>query len=241
MTLKRAFQIAIDGVASTGKSQTARLLVQRLDGFAHIDSGAMYRAITLKTFPLKPAVPSTAWAEQVAAIADNTQFHFAGSRLFMDGEDVSSDIRSLEVTRAVSAVAAVPAVRSALVRMQRDFASAPGRGSRGVVMEGRDIGSTVLPDAQLKIYLDGQVLVRAERRFAEMHAAAKKASVPLNATLEEIMADVQRRDKADFDRKTSPLKKADRAVVIDTSFLSLTEQVGMLEVLARERLKHWEK
>ncbi|KAJ3298871.1 hypothetical protein HDU79_005243 [Rhizoclosmatium sp. JEL0117] len=241
--MNRPFQVAIDGVASTGKSQTAKRLARLLPGFVHVDSGAMYRAVALKALNLNLDPSANTGKADIAAVASHIDLRFeaappgsdAPQTVLLDGVDVTADIRSREVARSVSAVAAIGDVRKVLVTMQQKLANTPG--ANGVVMEGRDIGAEVLPTAELKIFLDGSVDIRAKRRLNEMKASAEKEGKPFTATLSELIEDVKARDHADYTRQISPLRKADGAVVIDTSFLSMDDQVDLVLDLVKQRLK----
>ncbi len=203
--------IAIDGPAASGKSTTARLVSQRL-GYLHIDTGAMYRAFTLKV--LRAGISPSA-IEQVSRIAGESRVELRpDGTVLLDGEDVTGEIRSEDVTRAVSEVSALRAVRSAMVREQRRLGS-----QGGVVLEGRDIGTVVFPDADLKVFMVAGIEQRATRRQEEL--AAKGIDVALETLVEEI----QERDRLDSTRTESPLIRAIDAIVLDTSALSIDEQV----------------
>jgi cytidylate kinase len=222
---RRPLTVAIDGPAASGKSTTARLVARRL-GYLHIDSGAMYRAVTLKV--LRMGVdPSD--AEGVGAIAASTHVELVPgepyARVLLDGEDVSESIRQQEVTAAVSAVSLVGPVRQALVHEQR----AMGRHG-GVVMDGRDIGTVVFPDADLKIFMVAGITERALRRQRELRAAGSEVA------LETLARDIEERDRKDEARALSPLRRADDAVLVDTSVLSIDEQVAFVVRKAEEML-----
>ncbi|KAJ3107947.1 hypothetical protein HDU96_007735 [Phlyctochytrium bullatum] len=255
----KRFQIAIDGVAATGKTQTARELSRRLPGFIHIDSGAMYRAITLKAIE-NNIDPTDAPALHALALhtrlAIEPASHPGQTLLRLDGRDVGLAIRSQDVTRTVATVAAHREVREVVTLLQRRLAygdaedgSAPGTSGKlweagedavvGVVMEGRDIGSAVLPEAHLKIYLDGSQRVRAWRRLREMvrtGLAVAEEGEKKEQAVRELEREMAERDRKDMEREVSPLRKAEEAVVVDTSYLSMDEQVAMIEALARVRL-----
>lgn len=206
--------IAIDGPAGAGKTTTAREVARRL-GFMHLDTGAMYRAIALKV--LREGCPLTD-ADRIGEIAQEARVALLlgdrGQQVILDGEDVTGLIRSPEVTRAVTPVCEVPQVRERMVELQREV------GATGdVVVEGRDIGTVVFPDAQLKIYLVADLKERARRRMLELQAAGRPV------TLEEVMAEIQERDRRDRQRALAPLRKADDAVEIDTTNLTFEQQV----------------
>lgn len=210
--------IAIDGFSSSGKSTMARRLASAI-GYRYIDSGAMYRAVTL--FALEAGLigaDGTPDSEALEAALPHIHIDFepqadGSQHTILNGVDVESEIRRLRVSNTVSPVAALPAVRHALVAMQK----AMGR-SRGIVMDGRDIGTVVFPDAELKIYVDASAETRAQRRFKEM--VDKGASV----TYEEVLANVVHRDHIDTTREESPLRRADDAIAIDNSNMTIEEQ-----------------
>ncbi len=221
---KKQIKIAIDGPAASGKSTTARRVAQRL-GYRYIDSGAMYRAVTLKALEL--GIPTTD-AKRVADIARHTRIEFVSDRnghqrILMDGRDVTDLIRTHRVNQHINPVAANPQVRNILVKKQQ----ALGQGG-GVVMDGRDIGTVVFPDAELKIYMDASAEERARRRVKELHNRG------IDVAYEDVFKEIQERDRSDTSRAVGPLKKAPDAVVIDTTRLSVDEQVAYIDRLARE-------
>jgi cytidylate kinase len=208
--------IAIDGPAGSGKSTVAKLLAKRL-GLEYLDTGAMYRAVTFAAMRrgLDPAD-----ADVVAHLAKVVEMDVTESAVRVDGVDASIEIRGPEVSRAVSVVAANPGVREELVRRQREWAHKRDGG----VMEGRDIGTVVFPDAALKVYLTARPEVRAERRAAEV----------TDLDYETVAADIARRDAYDQGRAASPLQQADDSVEVDTSDLTLDQIVeDIVEMLAR--------
>ncbi|MCV7100922.1 (d)CMP kinase [Mycobacterium palustre] len=217
--------VAVDGPAGTGKSSVSRGLARAL-GARYLDTGAMYRIVTLAV--LRAGV-DPGDAEAVAAIASNVQMSVNYDpdvdRSYLEGEDVSAEIRGEEVTRAVSAVSSVPAVRTRLVELQRAMAGGPGN----VVVEGRDIGTVVLPDAPLKIFLTASAETRARRRNDQNVAAG------LADDYDGVLADVRRRDHLDSTRQVSPLRAADDAVVIDTSDMTESQVIARLLELVRQR------
>lgn len=210
--------IAIDGPAGAGKTTTAREVARRL-GFLHIDTGAMYRAMALKV--LRRGCPLNK-AEEIARIASQTEVSLrledGQARVFLDGEDVSGQIRSPEVNRAVTPVCEVPEVRTRLMQLQRQI----GRDG-GIVMEGRDIGTVVFPDADLKIFLTADLPERARRRRQEQKSSGTPQAG--QSGIDEVSADLERRDRRDQGRGNSPLMRAADAVLIDTTHLSFEEQV----------------
>jgi cytidylate kinase len=221
LTEKRII-IAIDGPAASGKSTTARLVAERL-GYLYIDTGAMYRAVTLKM--LQQSLSPTD-VSGIAALLDTTEVHLIQNqtrlKVFLDGADVTEAIRSQEVTGAVSAVSSIPVVREAMVKQQRKMGE-----SGGVVLDGRDIGTVVFPNADLKIFLIANVEERARRRQREL--VAKGTHVELGV----LMREIAERDRKDSTRETSPLRKADDAIELDTSNLTIEEQVEFVLQKAR--------
>ena len=218
--------IAIDGPAASGKSTTAKLVAARL-GYLHIDTWAMYRAVTLKI--LRSGLEGF-YSKRIAALVNETQIELQptnGSlKIVLDGEDVTEAIREQEVTTAVSSVSTIRDVREAMVNQQRRM----GMGG-GVVLEGRDIGTVVFPDADLKIFMIASIEARAERRRRELET--KGIVTDFDALKREIV----QRDEKDSSRDESPLRKADDAVELDTSDLTIEEQVEFIVSKANEMLE----
>ena len=216
--------IAMDGTAGSGKSTTSRGVAHRL-GLRYLDTGAMYRALTWEM--LRSGTPlddAAAVAERASHVTLDSGTDPDAPRIALDGRDVSREIRSDEVTAAVSKVSAIPQVRSLLVRLQRLEID-----DGGIVVEGRDIGTVVAPEAGLKVFLTADPASRAERRAAELTAAH-------NRDVGFVEADLARRDRADSSRAVSPLAAADDAVTIDTTFLTLDDVIESIVTLARERV-----
>jgi cytidylate kinase len=215
--------IAIDGPVGSGKSTVARRVAAML-GYTHLDSGAMYRAVGLKA--LRADVPLDS-AERLAEIAEAARIDLVPQdgklRVLLDGEDVTEAIRTHDVAHAASVAAAVPGVRHPMVAEQRR-AGAQGR----VVMEGRDIGSVVFPDADLKIFLDASPEVRAARRQREH----EEKDEPME--FEKVLAEVLARDRRDREREMSPLVRAADAVVVDNTAMDAEETARVIVLLARE-------
>ena len=223
MTNNRKIIIAIDGHSSCGKSTFAKAIAARL-GYIFIDTGAMYRAVTLYALE-HGAMPTGIVDEELVEemLNDiNIDFRFNPSRgasdIYVNGDLVESMIRTIEVSNCVSAISSIGAVRQKLVALQQEM----GR-KRGVVMDGRDIGTVVFPNAELKIYMTADPMVRAERRYKEL--SAKGDSV----TLEEVYENVVSRDKADMTRAISPLRKADDAIVLDNSTMTVEQQMAWFD------------
>ena len=223
-TREQGLIIAIDGPAASGKSTTAKLAAARL-GFAYLDSGAMYRAAALRAVRLGVSLDDRA---ALGRAAEGAAIVLSGSGrgpVLLDGEDVTAEIRTPAVSRASSIMSAVPAVRRALVRQQREFAA---RGD--CVVEGRDIGTVVFPDADLKVYLTASIEERARRRMVEL------AGRGIHGDEEAIRAEIAERDRRDSTREDSPLRKAADAVEVDTTGLTIEEQVEAVVRIARERM-----
>ena len=217
---KRKIVIAIDGFSSCGKSTFAKAIAARL-GYIFIDTGAMYRAVTLYALEHGAVKDGVVDKERVVVLLPeiNISFRFNSERgasdVYVNGAMVEDKIRSIEVSGLVSKVSCIAEVREKLVAMQQQM----GR-ERGVVMDGRDIGTVVFPDAELKIYMTADAKVRAERRYAELRAKGD------DVTMEEILENVISRDQADMTREISPLRQADDAVVLDNSYMSVEEQMA---------------
>ncbi len=215
--------IAIDGHSSCGKSTFAKAIAARL-GYIFIDTGAMYRAVTLYALEHGAIAMGIVDEERIEAMLGDIEISFrfnserGASDIYVNGDLVEGKIRTIEVSNCVSAVSSIGAVRRKLVAMQQQM----GR-SGGVVMDGRDIGTVVFPTAELKIYMTADPMVRAERRYKEL--TAKGDSV----TLEEVYENVVSRDKADMSRAISPLRKADDAIVLDNSAMSVEEQMAWFD------------
>lgn len=209
-----SFVVTIDGPSAAGKSTTARAVAERL-GFLYLDTGAFYRALALKA--LRDGVRAED-AEGLGRMARATAIDFSGvpsaAHVFLDGEDVSGQIRTPDVSEMSSRVAAVPEVRRQMVSWQRAL-----RAKGPLVGEGRDLGTVVFPDADVKIYLDADLETRARRRTRELHSRG------IAVTLEAVREDLERRDDRDRTRADSPLKPAEGARVVDTSGMELEEQV----------------
>jgi CMP/dCMP kinase len=218
--------IALDGPSGSGKSTVARGVAQAL-GWRYVDTGATYRAATLAVLRAGADLGDADAVTGVAAQADidvSTDPSTAGVRL--DGEDVTAVVRGPEVTAAVSAVSAVPAVRSQLVALQRRLA-----GEAGAVLEGRDIGTAVFPDAPVKVFLDASADVRAARRAGDTDAGVTVAGG--QSAVAAVAADLARRDRLDSSRPASPLQAADDAVHLDSSTLDAAQVVERVLELAR--------
>ncbi len=219
------FVVAIDGPAASGKSTTARRVADRLD-FVYLDTGAMYRAVTWKALET-----GTDLGDQTAlgALASSIRLEFRSGesevRVLVDGEDVTEELREPRISRAVSEVSSVPAVRRAMVRTQRNI-GAEGR----CVVEGRDIGTVVFPNAPVKIFLAASLEERARRRRRELSDRG------VIQGLEALMEEIRTRDAMDSEREDSPLRQAEDAIVIDTTRMTIEEQVAEVVRVAQAAL-----
>lgn len=220
----KKMNIAIDGPASAGKSTIARKVAEQL-GFIYLDTGAMYRSLTYGA--MKAGIPAEDEEGLLAYLKKATiAFSAVGGeqRVFLNGEDVTDPIREAEVSKRVSAVSSHPRVREEMVARQQDIAK-----DGGVVMDGRDIGTVVLPNAEVKIFLVASAEERALRRYREYQAKG------IETSLEELRQDMERRDHLDSTRAASPLRKADDAIEVDTTQLEIMEVVGKVLEIARLR------
>lgn len=226
--MEKGISIALDGPAGSGKSTIARAVALKFN-YIYIDTGAMYRAITLKAIQSNVPIEDDVALTQ---LANNTLIRFryiqtndlSELRVIMDGTDVSDAIRSLEVTNNVSEVSAVAGVREALVKLQRDMAR-----EGGVVMDGRDIGTVVLPDAELKIFLTASVRERSKRRWLELKAKG------IEVNPDELEEQIRKRDEFDSNREINPLRQAADALLLDTTKLSIAEVTEKIVELALEK------
>lgn len=216
--------IAIDGPAGTGKSSVSRGLAQTL-GARYVDTGAMYRIVTLAMLRAGVDLEDSEAISAAAEVPLSVGFDPQVEQTYLAGEDVSVQIRTDEVTRAVSAVSAVPVVRARLVELQRELAE----GADSVVVEGRDIGTVVLPGADVKIFLTASAETRARRRNDQNIAAG------IADDYETVLADVRRRDHLDSTRAVSPLRPAEDALIVDTSDMTQDEVIAHLRALVEER------
>ncbi|MGM9802879.1 MAG: (d)CMP kinase [Muribaculaceae bacterium] len=217
---KRLITIAIDGFSSSGKSTMAKVLAKTI-GYAYIDSGAMYRAVTLYSLDnglIAPdgTVDTDALQQQMPGINISFGVNVAtgATETYLNGENVEGKIRDMRVSSRVSTIAALPFVRHALVAQQQQM----GR-NKGIVMDGRDIGTTVFPDAEMKVYVDASAETRARRRYDELRSKGDTTT-----TYEEVLQNVKQRDLIDTTRAESPLRRADDAVVLDNSDMTREEQ-----------------
>ena len=219
--------IAIDGFSSCGKSTLAKALAKSLD-YIYVDSGAMYRAVTLYFLQYKVDIKDE---EAIVLALENIRISFqniAGKNTtFLNDTNVESEIRNMEVSNFVSPVAALSIVRRKVVKQQREMGKA-----KGIVMDGRDIGTVVFKDAELKIFLTADPDIRAQRRYDELLAKGQEVS------LEEVKANLLQRDHIDSTREDSPLKQAEDAIIIDNSYLSESQQLERAVELAQQRMKH---
>jgi cytidylate kinase len=218
--------IALDGPAGSGKSTTAKLLAARL-GYSYLDTGAMYRALTF--FAQKLGVPPSD-AGRLTKLAEELDIRFEThqdlNHVFINGEDVTQEIRTLEVTRDVSEVSAHKGVREAMVAKQKELGK-----DGSIVAEGRDTTTTVFPEADIKVYLDASIETRARRRLIDL------AKLGVTTSFEEQVADIRRRDAHDSGREHSPLRRAKDAFIVDTTNMTIDEQVDAVIALLKRALK----
>lgn len=214
--------VAIDGPAGAGKSTVARAVAAAL-GFDYLDTGAMYRAVALAALERRISLEDS---DALVSLAESIQIELLGEQVMLDGRDVSAAIRKDGVTAMVSGIAAVPGVRRAMETRQRRIAA-----SSDVVMEGRDIGSEVVPDADVKIYLTASLRERAERRAMQLGMSAE------DEALENLAGAIEERDRADASRSDSPLVRPDDAVLIDSTSKGVEEVVEEIVRVAGEALR----
>lgn len=222
----RKINVAIDGPAGAGKSTVARLVAEAL-GFIYVDTGAMYRAVTWKA--LKQGwKPDPGRVKDIVHMAEQIHIQFVpgerGQRVLVNGDDVTAEIRSSEVTKHVSEFACIPEIRRLLVAKQKQWAA-----RKGVVMDGRDIGTQVIPDAEVKVFLTASVEERARRRLQEMAGRDE-------VTFEQLKAEIAKRDEMDRNRPVSPLAAAEDAVVIDSTNMTLAEVVDAILHMCRTKM-----
>lgn len=224
---KSSIIIALDGFSSCGKSTTAKLAAKQL-GYAYIDTGAMYRAVTLHFLQNHVSITNP---REVSKALDNIDITFRrhsemkSNDTFLNGMNVEEEIRKMYVSERVSEVSAVAEVRHAMVAQQQKMGK-----SKNLVMDGRDIGTVVFPEAELKIFMTADPLMRAQRRQAELLAKGEMVDLP------EIIANLQKRDHIDTHREESPLRQAEDALLIDNTYMTVDEQVELVIRLADERI-----
>lgn len=216
-------QVAIDGPASSGKSTISKLIAKE-NHFLYLDTGAMYRVVTLAVLRNHISLEDH---DAINELVQNIEIRFTmkdgKQSVFMNGEDVTDEIRSVEVTKNVSAVSALKEVRTRLVHLQQEIAE-----NHSIIMDGRDIGTVVLPQAEIKIFLVASVEERAKRRFIENQEKG------IEMSYEELVEDIRRRDHIDSTRKESPLKKADDAIEIDTTTMTIDDVVKTVTALIQK-------
>lgn len=216
-------QVAIDGPASSGKSTISKLIAKE-NHFVYLDTGAMYRVVTLAVLRNKISIDDHEAIEKlVQTIEIGFSMQDGKQSVFMNGEDVTDEIRSVEVTKNVSAVSAIKEVRTRLVHLQQEIAE-----NHSIIMDGRDIGTVVLPQAEIKIFLVASVEERAKRRFIENQEKG------IEMSYEELVEDIRRRDYIDSTRKESPLRKAEDAIEIDTTTMTIEDVVKTVTALIQK-------
>ncbi|MBQ5840584.1 MAG: (d)CMP kinase [Clostridia bacterium] len=220
-----SYAIAIDGPAGAGKSTIAKILAKEL-GLIYVDTGALYRALgfAMLSRNIDPA-DADAVVPALEGLQVSLEYRQGEQRVLLCGEDISDRIRTPEVSMAASRVSAIPAVRAFLLQLQRDMAA-----TQSVIMDGRDIGTTILPNAQVKIFLTASPEARAMRRYLELQEKG------IATTYEEVLEDMNRRDYEDTHREISPLRQAEDAVLADTGELDLEQSVALLKSIVNERL-----
>lgn len=229
--MTKKITIAIDGLSSTGKSTIAKKISKKL-GYIYVDTGAMYRAVTLYAMRKQYITSGTFEVEKLVSDLPNILLNFkfntdlGFAEMFLNNENIEKEIRSLEVSKLVSPVAAISEVRRKLVKSQQEMGK-----NKGVVMDGRDIGTVVFPDAELKLFMTAADDKRATRRYKELLERGD------DVNFKEILHNVQERDRIDSQRKDSPLMKADDAVEIDNSDMGLDEQFERIMSLVKIRIK----
>jgi len=227
--------IAIDGYSSTGKSTIAKQLASAL-GYVYVDSGAMYRAVTLYAMQNELINSDSFNKEQLIAQLKDIEITFkfneslGSAEVYLNGQNVEKEIRSLEVSQFVSQVSTVSQVRQQLVKQQQAFGK-----NKGVVMDGRDIGTVVFPEAELKLFITASADIRAKRRYQELFQKGEDVSFV------EVLENVKSRDHIDSTRDDSPLIKAKDAIIIDNSNLSLEEQFKIVLELAKDKINSFNK
>lgn len=224
--MKENLIIAIDGYSSTGKSSMSKIIAKNL-GYTHIDSGAMYRAVTLYAFQHQYIVDNKIDEQSLVTNLSNIKIEFKldpttqKNLTFLNGKNVEADIRTMKVSKMVSPISEIPAVRDYCVALQQQMGA-----KGGIVMDGRDIGTTVFPNADIKIFITASPEVRAQRRFLEYQQQGK--DIPLD----EVLKNVNERDYIDSHRDYSPLRKADDAIEVDNSNMNLEETVNkVMEII----------
>ena len=216
-------QVAIDGPASSGKSTISKLIAKE-NHFVYLDTGAMYRVVTLAVLRNKISIDDHEAIEKlVQTIEIGFSMQDGKQSVFMNGEDVTDEIRSVEVTKNVSAVSAIKEVRTRLVHLQQEIAE-----NHSIIMDGRDIGTVVLPQAEIKIFLVASVEERAKRRFIENQEKG------IEMSYEELVEDIRRRDHIDSTRKESPLRKAEDAIEVDTTTMTIEDVVKTVTALIQK-------
>lgn len=223
--MSKKFIIAIDGPAASGKSTTAQILASRL-GYVYLDTGAMYRACALKAIRNQISIDDhPAIENMLRELRLRVEIGEGKNRIILDDEDISEQIRGNQVSALASAISAIPAVRFRMVELQRQIAK-----EGGFILDGRDIGTYVFPNADVKFYLEADVEIRARRRVAELNDKGQTAD------FDSVLQDLLTRDRNDQNRALAPLRVADDAIIVDTTDLTIEQQVDILYQLVSQKL-----
>lgn len=219
--MNKKFNIAIDGPAGSGKSTIAKILAEKLN-ILYIDTGAMFRTIALKLLKDNIDIKNE---DEIKNTLNNISIDIEKDKIYLNGENVSKEIRENKISIYTSEISKIKIIRDFLLKVQRDMAK-----NNSVVMDGRDIGTIVLPNADIKIYMDSNLDIRAKRRYKQLIAEGNT-----EVNLEILKSDLEKRDKADMNRKIAPLKIAEDAIVIDNSNMTIEESVNKIIKIVEEK------
>jgi cytidylate kinase len=228
--MQKKITIAIDGFSSCGKSTLAKQLAKKLD-YIYVDTGAMFRAVALYCLNNGLVNESAEEVYKIKDFVDDMKIGFVynaekkSSEITLDGKNIENEIRNLTIGKIVTKISGIKEVRAKLAKIQIEIGK-----NKGVVMDGRDIGTVIFPDAELKLFMTADTEVRIKRRYNELIAKGQKV------TLNEVRENLQLRDHDDTHRKESPLKRAEDAIVLDNTNLTITDQLIMIEALAKQRI-----
>ncbi len=216
--------IAVDGPAGSGKSTVSKIIAQKLD-LTYIDTGAMYRGIALLS--IKAKLNPETQIDEICKLAETAHFRFedCSKKIFLNNEDISSQIRTPEISKIVSQISTIPLVRDSLIKLQREIGE-----NGGAIMDGRDIGTNVFPNANVKIFLLASSKIRAQRRYDE------QINIGINQSLEEVLYDIEKRDFSDYNRSIAPLKQAEDAFLVDTDEMTVEQVVNRIIEIIYEKI-----